>query len=296
MSARISVCQHNELPCLQVTHPQGSALIALQGAQVLEYTPHGQQPVIWLSEQAGFQQGQSVRGGIPVCWPWFGAADRNPPSVRQHLPGGEQPAHGWVRNTTWVLRRVDPAAETVTLEFGFPHRRWPATFPEDVELTLTVTIGAQLSLCLSTHNRSSKNLTLTQALHSYFAVSDVDQVRVAGLEQKTYVDTLAQWERRTQAGSVAINAETDRIYLGTRDGIEIIDSGWRRRIRIESKHSASAVVWNPWIDKGKRLSQFPDEAWRRMLCVETANVLEDRVELAPGDSCHLDARILVVND
>ena len=290
----VALCQIDELPCIRIQHPKATALIALQGAQLLEYTPTGAKPVIWLSSQAEFKKGQSVRGGIPVCWPWFGDARKNPEQVQRHLPQGNLPAHGWVRDKPWLLDSSSSDDDGVTLKLRFPSTSWPAPFPDAVELSLEMQIGTELKLTLTTFNGSNEDLHFSQALHSYFAISDVENVRIRNLEGVTYIDTLDDWKEKTENAPVKIEAETDRIYLDTPEVISIQDEAWVRSIQVESDTAKSAVVWNPWIEKGKRLSQFGEASYQGMVCVETANASVSSIYLKPQHSHLLSVKILEI--
>lgn len=288
-STTVALEQRDELTLLRVSNAHADALIALQGAQVLEFCAKGQRPLLWLSELAEFKRGQSIRGGIPVCWPWFGDITRNPEPVQRMAHGENLPAHGIVRNQNWILESIIETAEHTQIILSYTI--WAATqidWPHNASVRLTVSVGKTLRLQLSTRNDSSEPLTLTQALHTYFAVSDIRQVEINGLEQTRYIDTLDAWREQTQLGSVEFAGETDRIYLGVPESIELVDRGWQRRIALRAQNSSSAIVWNPWIEKSKRLSQFADDAWQRMLCIETANVLSDSVTLAAGAEHTLD--------
>ncbi|WP_443191567.1 D-hexose-6-phosphate mutarotase [Pseudomonas indica] len=284
-SPQIERVEMDELVCWRVRTDAAELLVAQQGAQVLSYQRDGQPPLIWLSEQAGFRKGQSVRGGIPVCWPWFGDLTRNPLAV-QAMRRSEQPApaHGEVRGLDWELLGANAEEGAVRLEFAFiqPEGGLP-DWPHPVALTLAIQLDEHLTLTLTSHNQGNMPVSLTQALHSYFAVSDIHQVRVEGLTGKRYIETLENWQERHQDSDLRFTGETDRIYLDTPARIAILDPGWQRSIQLEASGSHSAVVWNPWIDKARRLSQFADDAWQRMLCIETANLLDDAVHLAPGE-------------
>ena len=283
------------LPCWRLVSPHGEALVARQGAQVLYYAPTGQPPVVWLSDQAEFRTGSSLRGGIPVCWPWFGQFDRNPEAVRAMLaPGADAPAHGFVRALDWQEdgARVDGDAACLRLRLDLPagHGGWnhPAAVARDIRL------GDALTLTLSTRNLGPDTLALSQALHTYFAVSDARDVAIEGLDGAAYVDTLRGWSSQVQEGPLAIRGETDRIYTGLSGPIQIRDPGWRRSIQIHAAGSRSAVVWNPWVDKSLRLSQFRPDAWRDMLCIETARVWDDVLEIAPGATADMGVTMRAV--
>lgn len=148
-----------------------------------------------------------------------------------------------------------------------------------------------MKLTLSSFNQGNDNVTISQALHSYFAVSDVRQARVEGVENLGYIETLADWELRQQHSALGFAGETDRIYLQTPDLLKIVDPQWNRRITLHATGSRSAVIWNPWTDRARELADMADDGWQRMLCIETANVWDDVVNLAPGASHSLSVTI-----
>jgi glucose-6-phosphate 1-epimerase len=287
----IEKVQHGELACWRVVTPSGEALIAEQGAQVLQYQGAGGQPVIWLSEQAKYARGAAVRGGAPVCWPWFGDLARNPQAVRDCIGLREGPQHGWVRTLPWDLSDSRNEGDSAILIFTLDTGRTGLPWPHHAVLTLTVEVGAALTLSLATHNLGTEPLHLSQALHAYFAVSDARTIALSGFDGKNYIDTLDGWREKRQSGDIAITGETDRIYLGLDGVLAIDDPGWNRRIVIEPRHSSSAVVWNPWIGKAAQLSQFAPDAWQRMICIETARVWDDPLVVAPGQSADSGMRI-----
>ena len=274
----------DELPCWRVRTATAELLVAQQGAQILSYQRHGEKPLIWLSEQAEFKQGQSVRGGVPLCWPWFGDLRRNPQAVQALYQGGPlAPAHGLVRGLDWQLLGIDSQDDGVNLEFVFNSReQLLPTWPHAAELRLSIRLDERLHLSLSNRNLGDTPLTISQALHSYFAVGDIRQAEVEGLHGCRYVETLEDWQQSQQSGALGFAGETDRIYLDTPAQLSIRDPAWQRRIQLHSSGSGSAVLWTPWVDKARRLSQFDDAAWPGMLCVEHGNLLNDMLVLAPG--------------
>ncbi|MNN05383.1 putative glucose-6-phosphate 1-epimerase [compost metagenome] len=281
---RVEQVQIDELPCWRIHTAHGEALIAQQGAQLLSYQPHEQQPLVWLSESAEYKHGQSVRGGVPVCWPWFGNISMNPVEVRGMVEGESGPAHGLVRGVDWELEDIADELGELTVHFRLNAPHGLPGWPHAAEVSLAMRFGEHLKLELTTHNHGDKPLAISQALHTYFAVSDSREVTIDGLQGARYIETLEDWEERTQHGVVRFTGETDRIYLGLDKPLVIRDPQWQRGIHIQASHSRSAVVWNPWIDKSNRLSQFPDDAWQRMLCIETARVWDDVLNIAPGRS------------
>ncbi|MCU1718957.1 D-hexose-6-phosphate mutarotase [Pseudomonas sp. 5P_3.1_Bac2] len=283
---QVEAIQLHELACWRVRVAGSELLITQQGAQILSYRQsQSQPPVIWLSPQAAYERGQGVRGGVPVCWPWFGALQGNPQAVQAMVtPGQEAPFHGLVRTLDWQLGEIEEQADSVLLQFSFNSQTQPlAIWPHAAELTLRVRLSAEhLSIELITRNLGTTTLAISQALHTYFAVSDIRQVSIEGLEGCEYVDTLADWQIFEQQGAVDFTGETDRIYQNTPAQLHIVDAAWNRKISLVSRASASAIVWNPWIEKAKRLSQFAYNDWQGMLCIEHANVLKDVQKLVPG--------------
>jgi len=286
----------DELTCWRVRAGAGVLLISQQGAQILSYQEDEQPPLIWLSEQAAYKRGQSVRGGVPVCWPWFGSLQRNPQAVQAlHLQPEAAPAHGLVRNLDWQLQNIDSSDAGVHLEFVYNSATQPLPdWPHAAELRLAIRLDERLHIQLSSRNLGDTPLAISQALHSYFAVSDVRQVAVEGLHGCHYIETLEDWQQRQQEGLLHFHGETDRIYQDTPAQLSILDPAWQRRIHLLSSGSESAVLWNPWIDKAQRLSQFASDAWQGMLCIEHANVIHDIRTLAPGEQHSLGLSLWAV--
>ena len=280
----------DELTCWRARVGTRELLISQQGAQVLSYQEDDQPPLIWLSEQAAYKRGQGVRGGVPVCWPWFGGLQRNPQTVQaMHLQPAAAPAHGLVRNLDWQLQGIDSRDDGVQLEFVYNSATQPLTdWPHAAELRLSIRLDERLHIQLNSRNLGDTPLAISQALHSYFAVSDIRNVAVEGLHGCRYIETLEDWQQRQQNGLLQFSGETDRIYQGTPAQLSILDRTWQRRIQLHSSGSNSAVLWNPWIDKAQRLSQFAADAWPGMLCIEHANVLDDIRVLAAGEQHQLD--------
>jgi D-hexose-6-phosphate mutarotase len=265
-------------PIADVRNSQCRGRIALQGAQVLGWYPLGQGPVIWLSPGTRFQAGKPLRGGVPICWPWFGPHPDDP----------KKTSHGFARNLDWDLRgtATTPTGTRITLSLtaGAAQRE---LWPSPAELTLTVVFGERLHLSLETRNTGDRPFTLSQALHTYFRVGDIGAVQIVGLDGCDYVDKVSGGAVRQQRGVVTIDGEVDRIYTGCPGDIEIIDRSMRRRVRVSKRGSDSYVVWNPWVDKAATLGDMGENGHRNMVCVETTNAGEDIVTLAPGDTHRL---------
>ncbi|WP_273819789.1 D-hexose-6-phosphate mutarotase [Pseudomonas asplenii] len=283
----------DELNCWRIRHDQAELLIAQQGAHILSYQLAGEPPVIWLNDQAQFKHDKSIRAGVPVCWPWFGVFQRNPDSVQAMRQASEAPtAHGFVRTREWTLQGIQADADGVLAEFTLPLPEGGfAGWPHKVGLKLAVHLGEKLHISLTSENLDDHPVTLSQALHTYFAVSDVRNVHVDGLDGLTYIDTTDDWKQVRQQGELHFSGETDRIYLDTPAHLSIVDPTWERRIELTAENSRSAVIWNPWIDRASQLADLADDGWQKMLCIETANVMNDVVTLAPGASHALGVTI-----
>ncbi|MFV0454357.1 MAG: D-hexose-6-phosphate mutarotase [Pseudomonas sp.] len=286
MPVDIQRIEIDQLACWRIRRDNDELLIAEQGAQVLSYRQGDAPPIIWLSEEAAFQQGQSVRGGVPICWPWFGDLARNPEDVQTAYRGEtEAPFHGLVRSLDWQLAQQHCEGDAGTLEFTCPQASGVLPgWPHRVELKLQVRLDECLHISLISRNLGDRPVAISQALHSYFAIGDIHQVSVEGLDGCRYVDTLENWQQRQQQGDLRLTRETDRIYLDLPATLHLRDPQLNRRITLQTRGSRSAILWNPWIDKAQRLSQFADDAWQRMACIETANALDDRVMLNAGAS------------
>lgn len=269
------------MPHARLTAGDATAEVALQGAHVLSYARAGEPPILWMSRQAIFAPGKPVRGGIPVCWPWFGPHPTDP----------ALPAHGFVRTRLWELagaaERGDGIALTLRLADDEQTR---ALWPHPFALALTVTLAESLTVELVAQNTGDGPVTVGGALHSYFAVADVTRVAIMGLEGAPYLDQLTG-QTHEQAGPVTIGAEVDRVYSDTTATCRIVDPVLGRTISVAKHGSRSTVVWNPWVAKARRLADFADDEYTTMICVETANAFADTITLAPGATHTLTAVI-----
>ncbi|RPH41074.1 MAG: D-hexose-6-phosphate mutarotase [Planctomycetota bacterium] len=263
------------LPRVVVTGDHASAEIYLHGAQLTQFQPKGAKPVLFMSGKSWFEANKPIRGGVPVCFPWFGPKAGSP----------ELPAHGFARIRDWDLescvRQPDGA---VRVAFALDS--------EESDLRLTFTIGRSLEMEFDV--RSKTALTFEEALHTYFLVGDVRRVGVEGLENTDYLDKTDSFRRKTQpAEPIRITAETDRIYPDTRTACVVRDPVLERTIRVEKEGSDTTVVWNPWIAKAKAMPDFGDDEWPEMICVETANVGDRAVRLQAGETHRMKVRITV---
>jgi D-hexose-6-phosphate mutarotase len=273
------------LALAQIRNPQATATVALQGGQVLGFQPHGVAPVLWVSRAAVYTPGKPIRGGIPICWPWFGPHPSDP----------AKPNHGFVRGRVWAVRETsDDADGTTRLTLGIGESdETRALWPHAFDLRVEISVGAELEVALIARNTGAEPFVCTGALHSYFGVDAVQTVQIEGLEGRDYLDTANRYRRARQDGPIRIAAETDRIYLDTPDDCLIRDPQLGRTIRVAKSGSRTTVVWNPWVEKARELRDIADDEYVEMVCVETANAADDQIVLMPGAEHRLAARIVV---
>ena len=276
---------------LRISTPVVTGELYLHGAHISDWTPTQQNPVIWMSKASLFAPATPIRGGMPICFPWFGAGRE----------AGMTPAHGFARLADWLLVAAEDADGTVTLTLrltdadvaGLPGvQAWEHAF----ELTFVVTFGAELTVALTVRNTSDAEYSFEEALHTYCHVRDIAAVEIEGLDGARYLDRApgAVSDLATQVGPVAFTGETDRVYDSTSTAT-IIDAVGNRTITVAKAGSASTVVWNPWSAKAAAMPDFADDEWPSMVCIETANVLDNAVILAAGATWTMSARYTVTD-
>ena len=270
-----------------VNTSHAEAHVYTHGAHVTHWQPAGAAPVLFLSQRSVFQPGKPIRGGVPVCFPWFG------PNARS----ASLPMHGFARLMEWAVESVrQQGAGEVALTLVLRSNDQTRSFwPHEFELRHTVTVGAELTMALETRNTGKEPFTVTEALHTYLRVGDVRKIEITGLENTDYIDKVAGGRRENQGSwPITFTGETDRVYAGTRAATVLNDPGLGRRIVVEKSGSSSTVVWNPWIAKAAAMPDFGDDEWPGMVCVETANAADDAVTVAPGESQTMTARIRLI--
>jgi len=266
---------------------EADAEIYLQGAHVTHFRPHSSvKPVLFMSGKGWFEPGKPLRGGIPICFPWFGPRQDGKPGA----------AHGFGRLLDWELISAEQAGDgAVTIGLRLvsdeaTRKEWDGEF----EAEYRVTVGLTLQLELRLRNTSKQPQRIEEAFHTYLAVSDVRQVSIEGLAGTAYSDRVGTPHEETEgAAPIRIIAETDRIYRNTHATCVVHDPGWKRRLVVEKTGSDATVVWNPWIAKARAMPDFGDDEWPSMLCIETCNVRDNALSLAPGQSHAMGAVIRV---
>ncbi len=282
--AQIKSCSFYEkqagITVVAVRNQAAQADISLYAAHVLSYMPNHADDLLWLSSTSYYQAGEAIRGGIPLCWPWFG------PAADPKLP-----AHGFARLVHWELVSITESSDQQTdLVFRLSdneHTRsyWPHRFTLDYH----VSIAAVLRCDLITHNTGSEAFTISQALHSYFSV-DSSVAEISGLEHTAFTSDTEQ-DRASEATAIRYTGEIDRVYHDSAARCLINDPSAQRSIAIAKENSQTTVVWNPGPAIAKAKADFDDDGYKRMFCVETCNVAEDAREIAPGAEHRLSAII-----
>ena len=262
------------LPKILVATRMGSAEIYLYGAQVTSWKPAGFDEVLFVSEKSHWERGKAIRGGIPVCFPWFRGKPDDP----------QAPTHGFVRTKEWRLEEIGrDDGETVSVVLSTDSdgetRRW---WTYEFRLEYEIRIGRSLDLKLKMQNTGSSELQFQEALHTYFRVGDVMGARVQGLDGVRYLDNRDDNHAQVQQGELVLSKQTDNAYLDATGEVAILDSALGRKLVTEKSGSVSTIVWNPWSDGAAKLADFGDDEWRGMLCVEGGNVLGQALTLGTG--------------
>lgn len=263
----------DQLDVLTLDAPFGQARIAAQGAHLLDWTPAGASPVLWLSDAAHFRVGKAIRGGVPLCWPWFG------PNADPALP-----AHGFARTQVWSLAHAEIGEQSATLVWELTDNdATRALWPHPFHLRYTMEIGRTLTLMLEMTHLGAAPAAFSYALHSYFAVADVESARIDGLDGHRCLDKLSGADI-VHTGPLRLADATDQVYLGAPGPFLLSRGGNLPPVHIDSQGCPSAIVWNPWQATAAGMADMRGDGWRQMLCLENGAVLDDAIELMPGAS------------
>jgi glucose-6-phosphate 1-epimerase len=257
---------------VDINNKYAKARISTYAGQVISYQPHTQQnDLIFLSENAVYQTGKVIRGGVPICWPWFG----------DDTSGYDRPSHGFMRNQQWQVIGSNVDLDGIaTLRLGASSTdETKAIWPYEFKLALEISVGQSLELKLTTKNTGDQEFTITQAFHTYFNISDVDQITVTGLDGKKYLDKLEGFSESLQAGDVTVSEEIDRVFQAVDNDVYLIDKGFERKIAFSVTGCKTTVIWNPWTTVSSRMTDLNNDDYRRFLCVETANTAKDDVTI-----------------
>lgn len=275
---------NGELARVQITGPFGEGEMYLHGAHVTSWKPAGNDEVLFVSTKSCWEEGQAIRGGIPICFPWF----------RGKFDDPHAPAHGFVRTKMWQLESIieneKGVAVTMFTQSDEQTRKW---WPGEFRLVHRATFGSELRLELVCMNTGTTPFRFEEALHTYNRIGNIQDARLQGLDNVSYLDNTESNKEKTQRGDISIASPTDRAYCNTQNEVDLLDPNMKRRIRLRKEHSLSTVVWNPWSEGAARLQDLGDGEWRQFLCVEASNILDAAINLAPGQE-HRMAAVLAV--
>ncbi len=272
----------NGFTMIEINNQFASARISTYGGQILSFKPHDEaEDLLYLSEQAVYRDGEAIRGGTPVCWPWFG----------DDTSGFGLPSHGFARNQPWQIvetKALTDGSTSITLLLSDTDESrsvWPYQF----DLYIDFVVGKKLTLNSTTRNTGKKAFSFTQALHTYFKISDIENVYVTGLANKYYLDKLDEFNLKIQEGNIVVDKEIDRIYQAAPYMVYLVDSGLNRKVAISSAGGHTTVVWNPWAENVVSIKDLGKNSYRQFICIETVNAANDIVVLNPNEQHTLSA-------
>lgn len=272
------------LPMVAVRSEEANGEVYLHGGHVTSWKPKDSEEALYLSPKSLFQPGHAIRGGIPVCFPWFGDKTDNPTA----------PAHGFVRTKAWELASIERSGQDVVVsmstESSDDARKW---WPYDFRLLCRASFGRQLKVELIVTNTDAASFTFEEALHAYFAVKDAKAAFVRGLNATFYLDKTDNRREKMQSGDIHFSAETDRVYLDTEHDVELVDPAGKRHLNVRKRNSRTTVLWNPWSEKSTVLKDLGANQWKSFVCIESSNVAPFAIKLEPGES-HTMAAVISV--
>ncbi len=279
------VCEGDgRLTRIDIASPLAHGQVYLHGAHVTSWRPVGSEEVLFLSTKSRWEEGQAIRGGIPICFPWFRGKADDP----------HAPAHGFVRTRSWQLGSIAETTAGVTvsmfIESDEQTRQW---WPAEFRLEHRATFGSGLKLELVCINTGKTPLHFEEALHTYNRVADVEAVRLQGLDETRFLDNTDSNKEKMQLEDVTIASQTDNAFINTQNAVDLLDPKMRRRVRLQKENSCTTVVWNPWQEGASRLRDLGEGEWKQFLCVEASNIIGGTVTLGPGQEHTMSAVLSV---
>lgn len=276
LSDNVTIVEQDKVKIVRIIHNKASAGIALHGGHVVSFKPEGQDDLIWMSEQAKFDGKTALRGGIPICWPWFGRL--------------AAPAHGFARTSQWTLIEHRESDNGVIVELGLMASEetlsvWPYLF----SARLLVEVSEELTVTLDIQNTDQAPWTFSGALHSYLNLGDITQAQTTGMGSQ-YIDSLKGGEVFQGDDVLRLTGTIDRVYTQPQAKIIVQDPVLDRSIVIENQGHNSAVIWNPWAEGAQSMGDIADNGYTTFLCVEStlhAATLEQGKTLQPGETYQL---------
>ena len=294
----------DQLEAIKIEHPLFSATLLLQGAQLIEFTPtNTENNLLWLSDTVEYKQGKPLRGGIPICWPWFGNLNQNPAPIQDQMQNqiksqlqdvSSVSAHGFARSQPWAIKHIHEDCHFVEVTLILSsNSATKELWPFDFELEATFKFSKTLKLTLTTINTDNKPFCISQALHSYLPTADINRSYIHDAHNATYIDALDDWKEKKQIGRIGFSEETDRLYFFDSRHYSLTLATPKQSLLIHNENSQSAVIWNPWSEKSKRLSQFSPHDFHHMLCIETANVGSDIKKIDTGEQAKISVELVL---
>jgi glucose-6-phosphate 1-epimerase len=275
---------HGGLARVEINTPLAHGEIYLHGAHVTSWRPAGSEEVLFLGTKSRWEEGQAIRGGIPICFPWFRGKADDP----------HAPAHGFVRTRSWQLYSIVEnkagIAVTMFIESDEQTLRW---WPGEFRFVHRVTFGSELKLELTCINTGRTQFHFEEALHTYSRVADVKDVCLQGLDGIRFLDNTDANKEKVQVGNLTVASQTDDAFMNTENTVDLLDPKMDRRIRLQKAKSTTTVVWNPWQEGARRLQDLGEGEWMQFLCVEASNIMGAAVTLAPGQE-HTMTAVLTV--
>ncbi|EGU38108.1 hypothetical protein VII00023_19269 [Vibrio ichthyoenteri ATCC 700023] len=280
LSDNVTIVQQGEVKIVRVIHEKAVAGIALLGGHVVSYQPTGQEDLIWMSNAAIFDGEKALRGGIPVCWPWFGRV--------------AAPAHGFARSKEWELVEHRENEQGVIVELAlFPSEDTLNIWPHLFDLRLVMEVGEELKVTLKVQNIDDHAWTFSSALHTYLNISDIEKMQVTGMGPE-YIDGLQEGKICQGGETLALTAGIDRVYTKPESVIEVEDQVLNRTLKIVNAGHNSAVLWNPWIEVATDMADMENDGYKTMFCVEStihAPTINDGITLQPNEEYELSTII-----
>ncbi|MGF1775165.1 D-hexose-6-phosphate mutarotase [Vibrio maritimus] len=282
LSDYVTIAQIGDNKVVRVLHPKASAAISLHGGHVISFKPAGQEDLIWMSKDAIFDNKAALRGGIPICWPWFGRV--------------AAPAHGFARNSTWELIEHRENEQGVIVSLGLTDTDatrdiWPHKF----QLVLNVEVSDSLNVSLNITNTDTTSWRFSGALHTYLNLGDIEKMEVTGMGS-SYIDGLLDGKMCEGQEVLTLSDTIDRVYTAPSDEIVLHDNAFDRKLAVCNSGDNSAVLWNPWKQGAESMGDMNNDGYLSMFCIEStlhADSLEAGKELAPGESHQLATQIFI---
>ncbi|OOF34468.1 D-hexose-6-phosphate mutarotase [Salinivibrio costicola] len=269
LSASVDLCYRQSVPILRVSHPSCAATISLFGGHLLSFAPTGESSLVWMSRNAVYDAQTPLRGGVPICWPWFGQSG--------------SPSHGFARRQMWQLAQVDEQPDGVIVQLKLSESAQSmALWPHRFEATITFTLTQKATISLAVTNTDQHDWRMGGALHSYLTVADSEQAYIDGVGNQ-YLDNFSAGAAQPAPGKVTFESPVDRIYTGARDTLSLTDPAGNRRVYVTNQGATSAVIWNPGQAASVQMADMDDDGYQHFVCIEAALEQPDTL-VSPGQT------------